>query len=251
MIDLAFIFFRTLRLEHLDAAWYTLARQDFTDVGRVLFIDNNTAYAAEEIERVLNRYPIPVPRILCWQKHGDSSRTQSWSCNYAARTATADWLFLTRADFLLNYECLTLLRAERDSAPHDRVFITSWCHQMAYDNQLSNTDALAPYSEPGAPWRTDPLGPRGLIGNVPGLFFQDTHVDAGVWLIKRSLVAEAGGLNEKMVSWGFQQQAFQRKLAYSLGVDIRVIPDYLFHHQHHAAPRDFYKANAELSLEHQ
>lgn len=248
MIDVAFIFFRTLRLEHLDAAWFTLSRQDFTDVGRVIVIDNNTEYSPAEIEAVLDRYPIPVPRILSYQKHGDRTKTQSWSCNLAARTATNEWLFLTRADFLLNPECLTMLRNERDQYGAGRMFITSWCHQMAYDNQLSNTDALAPYSLPDAAWRTDLLGPRGLVGQVPGVYFQETHVDAGVWLIRRSLVDEAGGLNERMVSWGYQQQVFQRRLRDSMNVDIRVIPDYLFHHQHHAAPRNVMVANAEAFL---
>jgi hypothetical protein len=248
MIDIAFIFFRTLRLEHLDAAWLTLSRQDFTDVGRVIFIDNNTDYSPMEIEAVLDRHPLPVPRILSYQKHGDHYKTQSWSCNLAGRTATNDWLFLTRADFLLNDDTLARFRALRDEhAPDWRGFVTSYCHQMAYDNQLSNTDDLAPHSFPDAAWRTDGIGPSGLVGTVPGVYFHETHIDAGVWLIRRSLMHEAGGLNERMTSWGYQQQVFQRRLRDNLCVDIQVIPEYLFHHQHHAAPRDVSRANAEMS----
>lgn len=249
MIDIAFIFFRTLQLEHLDAAWYTLCRQDFTDVGRVHFIDNNTEYDIGAIIDVLHRHRPRVPVSMHMQKHGDLTRTQSWSCNFAGQKATADWLFLTRADFLLDDDCLARFKAERDARGEAwRGFVTSWCHQMGYDASLSNTDALAPHSLPDAAWRTDPKGTKGLVGTVPACYFQATDKDAGVWLLKRELMAEAGGLNERMVSWGYQQQAFQRALG-RIGTEITQIPEYLFHHQHHWAPRDFAQAAAESAFE--
>lgn len=252
MIGIAFIHFRTLGLAHLDAAWFTLAKQDFTDVAHVVVLDNNTDDDPRAIEEVLDRYPIPVPRILCFSKHGVPTRTQSWSVNEAARLVQAEWFFLARSDFLLDYDCLRRLRLKRDARldanPDWRGFVTSYCHQMGYDEQMSNTDALAPYTLPEAEWRTDPRGPSMLVGQVSAYRFHTTDQDAGVWLTRRRLIHEVGGLNEQMVSWGFQQQAFQRALLRH-HVEIINVPEYLFHHQHHYAVRDFNQAQAELRYE--
>lgn len=245
MIGAAFIHFRTLTLDHLDAAWFTLAKQDFTGVSHVVFLDNNTDHDPAAIVEVLDRYPIPVPRILCFNKHGVTTRTQSWSVNEACRLVQADWVFLTRSDFLLDYNCLGRFRRERDSRPGWRGMVTSYCHQMGYDAQLSNTDALAPYTLPEAAWRKAPRGPASLVGQVPAYYFHTTDQDAGVWLLRKSLWAQVGGLNERMVSWGFQQQVFQRALR-EAGTQIVNVPEYLFHHQHHYAIRDFAKANEEV-----
>lgn len=119
-------------------------------MGHVVFLDNNTTDDPEAIVRVLDRHPIPVPRILCFSKHGVKTRTQSWSVNEACRLVQADWVFITRTDFLLNYDCLRRLRLKRDakltSDPRWRGFVTSYCHQMGYDAEMSNADALAPYT---------------------------------------------------------------------------------------------------------
>jgi hypothetical protein len=163
VITVGFIFFRTLRLEHLDAAWYSLSRQDFRGVSQIVFLDNNTPFSQDEITEVLDRYHMPVPVVTYFEKHGDDTRTQSWSCNYIGRTADTRWLFLTRADFLLDDDCLAQFKAQRDAhAQGWRGFVTSWCHQMGYDAQLSNTDALAPYSLPTAGWRQEPQGAKSL-----------------------------------------------------------------------------------------
>ena len=249
MIGVGFIHFRTLTQDHLDAAWFTLSRQDFTDVAHVVFLDNNTGDDPAAITAVLDRYPLPVPRILCFSKHGVPTRTQSWSVNEVARLVQAEWLFLTRTDFLLDDDCLRRFRMKRDNREDSwRGFVTSYCHQMGYDDALSNTDALAPHSYPEAAWRTDPRGVASLVGQVPACYFHATDQDAGVWLTRRALVQEVGGLNERMVSWGYQQQAFQRALRRH-HVEIVNIHEYLFHHQHHAAPRDFTRAHEESRYE--
>jgi hypothetical protein len=247
VIDICFIYFRTLTLDHLDAAWFTLAKQDFAGVQSVIFLDNNTDDDPEAIQAVLDRYPLPVPRILCFEKHGDSRRTQSWSVNRVTMgLARGPLVFLTRADFLLNYDCLAKMRAEylsRDEARRN-VFITSHCHQMGCDAALSNLDVLAGHSARDAAWRSDPQGPASLLGVEHANLFQMTHVDAGVWLTPRAPILAAAGLNEKMVAWGYQQQEFQRRLARQ-GTEMCALPEFLFHHQHHWAVRDVGQANAE------
>lgn len=249
-IGVAFVHFRTTTLDHLDAAWFTLAQQTSWDgVREVVVLDNNTADAPDAIERVLSRYAVPVPVSLVSVKHGDPTRTHSWSVNECCRRIATPWVFFTRTDFLLDPTCLARFRALRDERlarnPQWPGLVTSWCHQMGYDAALSNTDALAPHSHPDAPWRTDPDGPRVLIGHVPACYFHDADKDAGVWLTRRALWAASGGLNERMSSWGFQQQVWQRRLL-RLGTEICQIPEYLFHHQHHAAPRDFAQAAHEM-----
>lgn len=235
MITIGVVYFRTTTLDHLDAAWFTVAQQDFTGVGSVVVLDNNTEDDPRAIVEVLDRYPIPVPRILQFSKHGNPRRTQSWSVNEVARLTPTDWLFLTRSDFLLSPDCLATLAARRQ-ANLDAGFLTSYCHQMGYDATLSNTDALARHSQRDAPWRLDPRGAGSLVGQEPAFYFHETHVDAGVWLTRRRYFGEIGGLDERMVSWGYQQQVWQRRLV-AHGVIVDQTPEYLFHHQHHWAPR--------------
>lgn len=250
MIDICFVFFRTTNLAHLDAAWYTLSKQSFLGVQSVIFLDNNTEFPLKDIQGVLSRYPIPVPLILCHAKHGDLNKTQSWSVNYSTMTlARGPAVFFTRSDYLLSYNCLEKMRDTYLAVGGDRGgkrFVTSHCHQMGYDAQLSNTDALADYSLPGAPWRTDPRGPDSLFGVVHGLQFKSTEVDAGVWLTSKAVMQDGNGLNEKLVAWGYQQQDFQRRIQRG-GTEVHVIDDFLFHHQHHWAPRDFDLAAREMN----
>ena len=250
MIGVGFVHFRTCELAHLDAAWLTLSRQSFEGVGHVVFLDNNTTHDPDDLATILDRYPLPVPVIRVFDKHGDPSRTQSWSVNRVVNLVQAEWVFFTRTDFLLDYDCLARFRAERDRRPGWCGFVTSYCQQMGYDEALSNVDALAPHSAPDALWRHDSQGPKILTHDptVPSHYFRDTEVDAGVWLMVKTAHREAGGLNERMTSWGFQQQVFQRRLR-ARGVEIVAIPEYLYHHQHHWAPRDFERARQELRHE--
>lgn len=248
MIGIGFVHFRTTTLDHLDAAWFTLARQDFRDVGHVVLLDNNTEDRPADIQQVLDRYPLPVPLVLSFQKHGDPKRTQSWSVNTVAGLVKADWLFFTRTDFLLSYDCLgefaraRMLGSEREGTS----FVTSWCHQMGCDAALSNTDILAEHSQPNASWRRQRTGPASLVGETPANYFHETAIDAGVWLAQRELFTTVGPLNEKMVNWGYQQQDWQRRIA-AAGRGITVLPRYGFHHQHHFAPRDPAVAMAEYT----
>lgn len=246
-IDIALVYFRTCYLAHLDAALYSLAQQDLHDVARILVLDNNTPDAASAIDRVVfeRLREVTCPIDVHHSKHGDPTRTQSWSVNWALRCVDAAWLFFTRADFLLAPECLAAFREVRDDHPPDwRGFVTSWCYQMGYDNQLSNTDALAPYSLPDAPWRTHPEGATSLIGQVPAHLFQSTQLDAGVWLTRPADLRAIGGLNEAMTSWGFQQQEAQRGLRRT-GVEIVNLREYFYMHQHHYGDRNFQRAHEE------
>jgi len=249
-ITLGFVYFRTTSLAHLDAAWFTVSRLAGLDaVAGAYILDNNTDDAPAEIQQVIDRYPVPFPVTVDYAKHGVSRRTHSWSVNRVLSEVTTPWVFFTRSDFLLDPTCLHTFRQTRDSRlernPQWRGLVTSYCHQMGYDAALSNTDALAPHSLPDAPWRLQPDGLRGLVGSVPACRFHDADKDAGVWLTSTEVWRTSGGLNEKLVSWGYQQSLWQDALKRH-GVEMVQIPDYLFHHQHHAAPRDPRQAALEV-----
>jgi hypothetical protein len=244
MIDVAFIYFRTTTLQHLDQAWYSLSKQDFFGVRSVHFIDNNTPDAPVDIEAVVKRYPLSVPVFLHYEKHGDSTKTHSWSINEACRQVSAPWMFFTRSDYLLDFDCLRRFKREVDHRGGNwRGFVTSHCYQMGCDAQLSNTDVFVDLDAKYPTWRTE--GPQQFVGKEPAALFHSTDSDAGVWMTSPAWIKQVGGANEQMTSWGYQQSIMQRALRTRAGVEMLAIPEYLFFHLHHAAPRDFAQAQHE------
>lgn len=240
-IDLCLVHFTTLTLTHLDAAWYSVSRQSFRDVARVVVLDNNSGSDRAAVAAILTRYPIPVPIVVEYQTHGDPAKTHSWSVNRMLRDlATAPRVLFTRSDYILAFDALARLRAYDEAHPTERLFVSGWCWQMAYDRDAQNIDAtvdIEPYD-----WRR--RGMSALLQHPYAFRFHETDLDAGVWFTQRQAVLNVGGLNEGMSSWGFQQSEFQRRLTRS-GVRCHAIPDYLFAHQHHYADRDFRRARTE------
>jgi hypothetical protein len=243
-VDICFVHFRSLNLIHLDAAWYSLSRQGFQGVKSVQFLDNNTDDSPEAIQEVLNRYPIPVPVNVEFSKHGDPSRTQSWSVNHVCRDmAEGPDIFFTRSDYILSFDCLQRFRHFiADQPATQKIFASGWCWQMAYDREAKNIDANIDIEQYN--WRH--LGMEALLQHPYAFRFHETHLDAGVWMTRKKYLEEAGWMNEKLVSWGYQQSTFQRFLERN-NVRCLAIQDYLFAHQHHYAVRNFDLASAEYS----
>jgi len=241
-IDIGFIYFRTLTLDHLDAAWFSLSQQDLSRVGRVLFLDNNTNDAPAHIHQVLDRYPLPVPVAFESDKHGDPHRTHSWSVNHLARTVSAPLFFFTRADYILDADCLHQFYDERIGAEQPS-FVTSFAYHMAYDDRGDQRiDAFRDIEVHR--WRE--RGAAVLLDEVNGWRVDSSHLDAGVWLLDISEFNRAGGLNEQLSAWGYQQTVFQKTLR-DQGTPVRCLPQFLYFHQHHAAPRSYDLARAELA----
>lgn len=245
MIDIAFTFFRSLDLTHLDAAWYSVSKQDFSNVGAVYVLDNNTEFSEASIDEVLHRYELPVPVIVITAKHGDTSLTQSWSVNTVVKACEEEWVFFTRADYILAFDCLARLKIEAilRTGAGEKPFVSGWCWQMAYDREAKNIDAHIDIEQYG--WRE--RGMPALLEHPYAFRFHETNLDAGVWLTQKQWIADAGWMNEGMTSWGYQQSTFQRALVGRAGVTCVALQDYLFAHQHHAAVRDFAKASAEYN----
>ncbi len=239
--SICFVFFRGLTLQHLDAAWYSVSRQDLTNVGEVVFLDNNTEYDEADILGVLGRYSVPT--VYLSEKHGDPTKTQSWSVNRVCKAASFPWIFFTRADYILGFDALWRMRAEvlTRGTWDQRRFVSGWCWQMAYDREAKNTPEVVDIEQYG--WRE--RGMEALLEHPYGFKFHETDQDAGVWFTKKEYLDEAGWMNEKLTSWGYQQSTFQRALRHKAKVECTAIPAYLFAHQHHYAERDFTKARRE------
>lgn len=243
VVSVCFVHFNGgLNLQHLDAAWYSLSKQDFTGVNGVYFLDNNSPQTEEEICGVIDRYPLPVSVREVFNKHGDATKTQSWSVNSVCQWAAGPWIFFMRSDYILSFDCLARMRDEVLGRPtwDQRRFVSGWCWQMAYDREARNVPDNIDIEQYG--WRE--RGMPALLEHPYGFKFHETDQDAGCWFTSKDFMAEAGWMNEGLVSWGYQQSTFQRAMR-NLGISTSAIQDYLFAHQHHYAVRDFDKAQRE------
>lgn len=250
-VSVCFVFFRTLNLRHLDAALYSVACQDLTSVREILILDNNTDFSEEAISQCVTSslYPKIIGndvRLVLWsEKHGDTRRTQSWSVNRVCREATAPWILFTRADYIIAFDALARFtaRAQEMHAAGRKPFLSGWCWQMAYDREARNVDANVDIEK----YRWREKGMPALLQHPHAFRFHETDQDAGVWFTRKEYLAEAGWMNENLVSWGYQQSEFQRMLQNRASCTLETIQDYLFAHQHHSASRDFAVAQSEFN----
>ena len=243
-LSIVFIFYRTLDLDHLERAIYSLAKQtDLKLASELTFIDNNTAYDPEDIRAVVEPHfqePFVTYHFL---KHGDDSRRHSWSANYGIRAAVNDTVFFTRADYILMEDCLE--RMAEEAMKREPSFISGWCWQMAAKRQDdSNTPKMYDH-EPvyeAYGWRTDV---RFLLQHRWAHCFHETDQDAGVYVTTKEAMQIGGWYDEAMIHFGYQQSTLQRRMARA-NVRMYAIPDYLFCHQHHEADRNFARALQEF-----
>ena len=250
-IDVCFVFFRSLRIAHLEAALYSLSRQNLTDVRQIRFLDNNTDFTFTDIASVLPKFFRPdgseVPVDFESLKHQDETKTQSWSVNHVCRDMCPDdvFLFFTRADYILDFDCLSAFTEAlaQDGYGLRSTFVTSWAYHMAYDERGDQRiDAFRDIEVHG--WRHK--GAQVLLDAVNGWQVQSSHTDAGVWLTHRRVLERAGWMDERLWKSGYQPTEFQKRIR-ERGTTILEIPRYLFFHQHHAAPRSYDEAKAQLA----
>lgn len=232
---LVLTYFKTLSLDNLRAALHSVRRQALQPhVREIVVVDNDTADTQPEIQACINEENFPVPVRLRSFKHGEASRTHSWSTNVAMRESWSNWVFYTRADYVLDFtlleRCLNLVASR--STGWD-AFITADCYQLAAN--IERCDATS--------WRTD--GPS-VLRTLPGAVAAHTAIDSGVWLTTRVAFERVGGLEESLTAWGHAQTHFQWKL-HKAGTEIVRIPEVLCYHPQHGAPRDLAVANAQLA----
>lgn len=232
MITICFVYFRGLTLAHLEAALYTISRQrDFASVRELFVVDNNTNDDPVAILAIINQLAFPFPVTLRSYKHGDVTKTHSWSTNVAVREARTPWVFFCRADYLLDFDVL------------DRFWSVVCERPGGWDGFVTSKGAyVGTLPECGMAWRDS--GPQVLRGTT----YDHTMIDAGVWMARRESFDRVGGLNEHLTAWGHAQTHFQWKL-HQAGVEFQRVDDVLFFHPDHGGEKDIVLANQQLAAQ--
>lgn len=237
VVTVSLTYFKSLTLDHLRAALHSLRKQAFLErVQELVVVDNDTADTQPEIAAVINESQFTIPTRLLSFKHGDASKTHSWSANVAFRESRTNWTFFTRADYLLDpgFIVRCLQQAQARSQGWDG-FVTGDCFWLHTD--IAAVEATA--------WRREGAG---VLRHLPGTVAAHTVIDTGVWMTTRAAFERVGGLDENLTAWGHAQTHFQWKL-HNAGTETVRIPDVMYYHPHHGAPRDLALANAQLAAQ--
>lgn len=231
MITICLTYFKSLTLANLDAALHSVRQQDLSQVREIIVFDNDTADDSNDILDVIDSMGFPVPIRLVTVKHGDSTRTHSWSSNAAVREAATPWVLFTRADYLLDFKLVAKFatRVLEYKGMEWNGFVTgNGCH-------LADTIETCERTK----WRM--IGPYVFNGAT----FDYTLIDAGVWMAQKAAFERIGGLDESLTAWGHAQTDFQHRL-HSSGVEFIRIPETLFWHPFHGGERDIDVAHEQL-----
>lgn len=226
MITLCFTYFRSLTLAHLRAALVSVSLQDLSRVSEMVVVDNNTDDPVTDILNCIESLHLSIPVKLLSSKHGDETKTHAWSTNLAVRESKTPWVFFTRADYLLDREILRKCVDVVVSKPEDwQGFVTGHGYHL-------NDDIAACASAVD-------------LRLLPGAEVDYTSIDSGVWMTTRQAFDHVNGLDQSLSAWGHVQTHFQHKL-FKAGVEFVRIPEVLFYHPRHAAPRDLLIAHQQL-----
>jgi hypothetical protein len=230
MITICFTYFKSLTLENLRAALYSVRTQDLALASELVIVDNATADSEQDIQAEIDSQHFPIPTRLCSVKHGDPTREQAWSTNLTVRQGRG-WVFYTRADYLLDPSILNKFSAVVACKPTDwdGFIVSHGCH---LGNSIGEVEQTT--------WRTN--GTRVLNGIV----YDYTEVDSGVWMARRETFDRVGGFDERLSSWGHAQTEFQYRM-FGAGVEFVRIPETLFYHPAHGGAKDMDRANQQLA----
>lgn len=232
-VTICFTYFRSLGLANLQAALYSISKQDLSRVESIVVVDNNTDDPLEEIIAVIDGMSFAAPVNVHSFKHGDATKTHSWSTNYAVSRAFTPWILVTRADYLLDFDIVARFMGVVDAMPSDWIgFVTGNVYHLNVDVGVCEQSV----------WRS--IGPRALRV-FPGAEESYTCIDAGVWMLRRRAFNQVCGLDESLNAWGHAQTHFQYRL-HQNGVAFVRIPESLFYHPLHSAPRDIELAHRQL-----
>lgn len=238
MITICLTYFKSLALANLAAALHSVRRQDLSCVDSIVVVDNDTADSATAIRAEVDAQRFPIPTRVLSFKHGDPSRTHSWSTNAAVREATAPWVLFTRADYILDFHLVKRFvqgigKKEYDLQGPWNGFVTANVYHLNVD--VGECERTA--------WRREGTD---ALRALPGVENDYTIIDAGVWMARKSAFDRIGGMDEGLTAWGHAQTYFQHLLHVS-GVEFVRIPEPLFYHPLHSAPRDIELAHRQLA----
>lgn len=232
MLSIVFVNFQTLTPEHMERALFSLTRQTRLDLAdELVFVDNNTWYDVSILKPIVDAFDWPFPVHYHWCKHGKPNRRHSWSANYGIRAAQNEFVFFTRADFILAEDAMEQMTAANGG--DELIFVSGWSCRVGVGRE-SEIISADPVYEAYA-WRTNV---RWLLQAPDAHDFFAADLDAGVFLTSKAAMDLGGWYDEAMVGFGFQQSTLQRHMR-NAGVKMVCIQDYLFFHQNHGATRDF------------
>lgn len=231
MITICLTYYRSLTLANLAAALFSVRQQNFLGVEEIVLVDNDTADPAWAIQQVVDDLRFPVPVRVLSEKHGCATRTHAWSTNVAVRAAQTEWIFFTRADYLLDFSILRrFVEVMCNHAPDwDGFLVSNGCHLHLTVEDCEQTN-----------WRH--AGP----GIFQGATFDYTLIDAGVWMATKATVDAVGGMDESLSAWGHAQTYFQHKIWQRHQTQFVRLPHPLFFHPAHGGARDLTLANEQL-----
>jgi GT2 family glycosyltransferase len=233
MLTICFTYFRSLTLANLDAALYAVRQQDLSRVVELVLVDNNTSDDVRDIQAAIDVRRFPMPTRLISRKHGDSTKTHAWSTNVAVREATTPWVLFCRADYLLDFGLVrkSLRVVDAHGEDWDGFVTGNVRHLYVPVSRCELTE-----------WRSSGAD---VLRYQPGQTEDYMAIDSGVWMARRSAFDRVGGMDERLSAWGHAQTDFQHRL-HQTGTEFVQIPEVLFYHPRHAAPRDINLAHAQL-----
>lgn len=233
---LIFSFFRTLSLAHLERSLYSLSRQTVKPP-HLLFFDNNSPYTVAEIESVIAKYWTVDLWSRHYAKHGDGSKTLAWGNNQAIRLCDTEIFMFCRADYIYDFRFFERMLWEYADNPMH--YATAWMWGMQYlSGATHETVDHAADLEP-LNWRDNP---QNLLAHSVGARpEQASHVDGPTFCTSKKAMAAGGWYDETLTGWGFDQQDLQSHMARN-GVQMRVIPEFLYFHMEHGGARDMVRA---------
>jgi hypothetical protein len=224
-ITICMTYFKSLTLDNLAVALASVRQQDLSRVAKLVLVDNDTADTPESISAGVNALNFPMPVKLQSYKHGYATLTHAWSTNAAVQEVDTPFIFFTRADYVLEPSLLAKLTpVVTGKAP---CFATSHGSHLPY--------GVEEYQKRG--WQ------QAVADGSP---FDYTAIDAGVWMLPAYAFRLVGGLDQMLTAWGHAQTEFQHRL-HLRGIIFSVVPEVLFVHPWHAAPRDIVVAHAQLT----
>lgn len=236
MISICFTYFRSLTLANFRAALTSIRQQSLSPVSEIVILDNNTEDSVEAIQSEIDALAFPVPTRFYSVKHGDPTKTHSWSTNEVIKRAIDPWILFTRADYILDFGLVNrFYEITQRYNPDWNGFVTGLVRHMHVDiGACEKTN-----------WRVE--GTSALL-TLPGITENHTLIDSGVWLARKDAFNTVHGLNESLSAWGHAQTHFQYKL-HAIGTEFVQIQEPLFFHPLHSAHRDLALAHEQLAAQ--
>lgn len=233
-LTICLVYFKSLALANLDAALFSVRRQDLEDVAELIVVDNDTDASVVDVEDLIDKYDFPMEARLVPYRHRDPTKTHSWSTNVAMSEVNTDWVLFTRADYVLDYDLVSRFMMIVEDHPENwDGFITSNVYHLNVDIGVCEK----------VNWRQHGTN---SLRTLPGIENDHTAIDAGVWMMRRKTFDQVGGLDERLNAWGHAQTHFQHQL-FEIGVEFVRIPTAMFFHPQHAGPRDINVSHEQLA----